>query len=140
MCNLLVFIYLAKRKFAKGHPEAVSPLFVVNAVLLLRWLQLYLEAMRRLVYVVVLAEGLKSAGKHLDAQFAVGNSVEARLAIGVGLQLHSALVLFPVLVDGMKDYASVAHRLAGFFLQNDELEVGGFLLGKTCERKRRERK
>src|SRR6202521_5468687 len=76
-------------------------MIVVNRILAFRTLQLDGDFNRRLVHIVVPAEGLAPRGQHLHPQLAVGNAVKAGLAVRVSFEFEATAVLLVMLAHRM---------------------------------------
>src|SRR5579859_3524889 len=77
-----------------------------------------------LVNVEIFPVSLKSLRQHLHSQHAIGDAVEIRLSIRVGLQLQAAALLLALQIDWMHDHGSISHRLSVVILDHQEVQQG----------------
>src|SRR5947209_8533316 len=102
----------------------------INAVLFLGPIHLYGDLLLGLVDLDVVPVGLEPGRNRLDAQLSVGNRIDRRFAIEVGLQFHPVLGLLTVFIYWVQNYAGVAHRFAVIAPEYEELDAGEFVSGK----------
>src|SRR5258706_5222882 len=112
-------------------PALATLTLLVDRILIFGALQFDDDLLLRLRDLVVLTKGLKTRRDHLDAQLAIGYSLVAGLAVGIGLQLQSSFRLLTGLVHRVQHDAGVANGLAVGILEDYEVQRSMLFRGGT---------